>query len=60
VFDVAGRHVRTVPEAEWGPGRGTVLWDGRDESGRLVPSGIYIARVAFGLGAKSMRLMRIR
>jgi photosystem II stability/assembly factor-like uncharacterized protein len=39
VFDPAGRLIRTL-DAEGG----RFVWDGRDESGRLVPSGIYLVR----------------
>jgi ligand-binding sensor domain-containing protein len=40
IFNVAGEVVRDYP-AEQVPGA-QVCWDGRDESGRLVPSGVYL------------------
>ena len=46
LYDVTGRLVRTL----WlGRGeRGTVQWNGRDEVGRLVPAGLYFARLIGG------------
>jgi hypothetical protein len=38
--------VRTLRLARGG--RGTEEWDGRDESGRLVPAGLYFARLRGG------------
>lgn len=44
VYDLAGREVRTIGE-EIIAGRRTLVWDGRDDHGRDVPSGIYFARL---------------
>jgi len=44
VFDIAGRHVRTIA-AEWREaGRGEIAWDLRDHGGRPVDAGIYFVR----------------
>lgn len=43
VLSVSGTHVRSLEEAD---GDGGVLWDLKDESGREVPSGIYLVRVS--------------
>ena len=40
------------------PGR--VTWDGRDATGRPVPTGIYFARLADEHGAAAARVIRIR
>lgn len=44
VYDIAGRRVRELSE-EGGAGRLTARWDGRDDAGRSVPSGIYLIRM---------------
>jgi len=44
VFDVAGRRVSTR-EAELSAGWQSLRFDGRDTSGRLLPSGVYFYRV---------------
>lgn len=45
VYDVAGRRVRTVVEADLAPGIYRQSWDGRDEHGRVVSSGVYFVRL---------------
>jgi len=48
VFDRAGRLVREVVEdGAFPPGRNVVFWDGKDASGRVVPSGLYVVAVRF-------------
>ncbi|MCI0451120.1 MAG: T9SS type A sorting domain-containing protein [Candidatus Latescibacteria bacterium] len=53
LFDVAGRMVRTISGAGVaGPVR--IEWDGRDQRGRGLPSGVYFCRVT-GSGATVTR-----
>ena len=44
-FDASGRLVRTMFRPDQGPGNHRLAWDGRDEQGSLLPSGIYLHRV---------------
>jgi len=46
VYDVRGRLVRTLMDETVSTGQRTVVWDGRDDAGKLVASGVYIYRVA--------------
>jgi len=48
IFDVAGRRVKTLLHGRQSVGSKTVEWDGRDDSGHRVASGIYVARLAAG------------
>ena len=41
VFDLRGRRVKRLVSEVRGAGAGTVTWDGKDEAGRDVASGIY-------------------
>jgi flagellar hook assembly protein FlgD len=41
VFDVYGRRVRTLLREYVQPGDVAVVWNGRDEAGRALPSGGY-------------------
>jgi len=48
IFDVLGRQVRLLVNSDLAPGRYEQLWDGRDDSGGPVPSGIYFYRLQAG------------
>ena len=45
IFDVRGRMVTTVVERAFPSGWRSVAWNGRDHSGKLVPSGTYFAKL---------------
>jgi hypothetical protein len=45
VVDVAGRVVRRFRGGDREAGTYSVLWDGRDETGELLPAGRYFARI---------------
>ncbi len=44
VYDAGGRLVRVLLTGTALPGEQTVIWDGRDAAGGLVPAGVYLAR----------------
>ncbi len=54
ILNVRGQVVRTLVQRPLAPGEHTVHWDGRDESGRLASSGVYLYRLVAG----SERLIR--
>jgi len=45
VFDARGRHVRTLAQEAATPGIRRMTWDGRDDAGKGVASGVYVARL---------------
>ena len=45
VFDVRGRKVTTLVDRVVPAGRHSVVWDGRDQGGATVPSGVYFSRL---------------
>lgn len=45
IYDVTGARVRTLFDGLQGPGRFEVTWDGRDQRGNRVGSGIYFYRL---------------
>ncbi len=45
VYDVSGRVVRTLTSAWMDAGDGVAVWDGRDDAGRPVATGVYFARL---------------
>ena len=45
IFDVAGRRVATLVAGHQEAGRHSVTWNGTDDSGRALSSGVYFARL---------------
>jgi hypothetical protein len=58
VVDVSGRRVRTQTSHTLGAGAHHLVWDGRDESGRRVGSGVYFVQLYAG-GSSSTRAVTI-
>ncbi|MEZ4387985.1 MAG: FlgD immunoglobulin-like domain containing protein [Candidatus Krumholzibacteriia bacterium] len=49
VYDLAGRRVRTLAAGiPLDAGLHALAWDGRDDAGRIVPSGVYLGRLEAG------------
>jgi len=48
IFDVHGRKIRTLIQANQPASQYAVIWDGKDEAGVMVPSGIYFYRLQAG------------
>ena len=60
VYDVSGRKVRTLMDGEVNPGASWVKWDGRDDLGRAVPSGVYFYRLQAGAFSDTKKMVLIR
>ncbi|HOD67680.1 MAG TPA: class II glutamine amidotransferase [candidate division Zixibacteria bacterium] len=56
VCSALGRHVATLADGVRGAGRHEVRWDGRDDSGKPVASGVYLCRLE-GAGRSAVRKM---
>jgi flagellar hook assembly protein FlgD len=58
IYDVNGRHVRTLVDREQASGEQSVVWDGRDDGGRLMATGVYLYRMtAPGIETASKMLL---
>ena len=58
VFNLLGQQLRTVYSQGSQPaGPGSATWDGRDQSGRQVPSGLYFVRLSAGPAAVVRRVV---
>jgi len=60
VFDLLGRKVRTLVNEIRNPGKFTVPWDGRGESGVPAVSGTYIIRLNVGNETKVQKALRLK
>jgi len=60
IYDVTGHRRRTLFHGELGPDVHKVYWDGRDDLGHPVPSGVYIYRLSCGERSLSRKLILAR
>jgi len=60
VFDVTGQKVATLISKELPPGEYEVRWDGRDDAGQKVGSGVYIYRLRAGQFEQSKKMLLLR
>ncbi len=48
IYNVKGQLVKTLVQERMSPGNHTIRWDGRNESGEKVSSGVYFYRLTLG------------
>ncbi len=60
IFDLQGRRVRTLLDGPLAAGRPQVAWDGRDEAGRALASGAFVARLDADGDVATTRLVLLR
>jgi hypothetical protein len=60
IFDITGRLVRHLIDGMQEAGYKRVLWDGRDEQGVVVSSGIYLFRLELGNKALTRKMSVIK
>jgi hypothetical protein len=61
IYNLLGKEVRTLVNKESQPaGRQTVLWDGRNNSGQLVSSGMFIYRIEAGSISQTRKMVMLK
>ncbi len=60
IYDMLGRHIRTLAQTERNAGRQSVKWDGRDTAGMIVASGIYFVRLQTGSSTQVKKMMLLQ
>ncbi|MDZ7723950.1 MAG: T9SS type A sorting domain-containing protein [candidate division KSB1 bacterium] len=60
VYNVLGRHVKTLTNTEFSSGRHVLNWDGTDKTGNRVGSGVYIYRIKAGDFVSHKKMMMIK
>jgi hypothetical protein len=60
IYDLLGRRVRSLINNGIEEGSYSVIWDGKDESGRNVPSGTYFYRLSTSSDIDTKRMVLIR
>jgi hypothetical protein len=60
VYDVAGRRVRTLLDEIRAAGAHTVTWDGRNDAGQRVASGVYFCKLVTGDFAQTRKMVLLK
>ncbi|MBD3348305.1 MAG: M20/M25/M40 family metallo-hydrolase [Candidatus Eisenbacteria bacterium] len=60
IYDCAGRLVRRIRTGSADAGEYTAVWDGRDDAGRAVGSGVYFVRARMGQGSFHRKTVLLR
>lgn len=60
IYDLAGRRVRALSTSALPAGAHEFVWNGTDESGQRVASGMYLARLQAGGEAATHRMMLVK
>ena len=60
IFNILGQKVRNLVDETQEPGFKTVSWDGKDDSGREVGSGIYFYRIVAGSFVKCRKMALLK
>jgi flagellar hook assembly protein FlgD len=60
VYDARGRIVRNLIDGGLRAGQHAFAWDGRDDRGVAVASGVYLARLQAGKHATTRRMVLLK
>jgi flagellar hook assembly protein FlgD len=61
IYNIRGQIVKTLVDQQVQPGQYSVVWNGLDEMGKQVSSGIYFARLMTGKGyANTVKMLVLR
>jgi len=60
IFDVLGKKVKTMVSKDHNAGNYQIHWDGTDESGNSIPSGIYFALLTSKSENNMLRLLLLK
>jgi len=60
LYDIGGRRMRTMIDGEIAPGVQNVSWNGEDDRGHPLPSGVYFAKLITPSASRSIRVLLAR
>ena len=60
VFDVMGKHVKTLVEKNQSAGFKTIRWDAKNDEGESVAAGMYIYQIKSGVNIASKKMILLR
>jgi ligand-binding sensor domain-containing protein len=60
IYDLVGREVRTLVDAEKPAGYHRVRWDGKDNAGQKLNSGVYLYRIQVGTFVQTRKVVLVK
>jgi flagellar hook assembly protein FlgD len=60
IYNIKGERVRTLVDDVRSPGNYKVIWDGKDEAGKKVASGVYFYKLKVGENSISKRMVLLK
>jgi hypothetical protein len=60
VYDMLGRKVRKLVDDNFAAGQHNITWDGRSDTGELLPSGIYFCHLKSSDNEETRRLLKLK
>ena len=60
IFDILGRHVKTLVDEYLADASGQIAWDATDESGQTAASGLYFYRLSVDDHSQTKRMVLLR
>ncbi len=60
VYNLGGQRVAALVQEARAPGRYTITWDGRDDRGRTLATGVYLYRLRAGAHTLTRKLLLLR
>ena len=60
IYNILGQKIRTLAAGPMSPGFHTLVWNGRDEVGRQVGSGLYLYLLEVGRYQQTRKMLLVR
>ncbi len=60
IVDMNGRRLARLAQGEYAAGERHFIWDGRDDAGRELASGVYLAKLKTEIGDATLKLLMLR
>ncbi|HEX7400855.1 MAG TPA: FlgD immunoglobulin-like domain containing protein [candidate division Zixibacteria bacterium] len=60
IYNILGQKIRTLVDEPQKPGNYEVIWDGKDEQGNDVASGIYFCKLTIGSFQKTQKMILLK
>jgi hypothetical protein len=60
IYNMLGQEVRTLADAQYAAGQHTLVWDGKNNRGRAVASGVYIYTMTAGKFTQTKKMNLVR